>query len=148
VIDNMTDAEKIKRKLRMAQERDDKKAIHQETVVKPMMMCLTNDEVKLIKERRKSNPVKKVAKPVKKKPCCKKCGLPIAFKKVGDKWHPTNVDGSDHWDLCNATRREGKPFNPDTDTQSSGFITGANYIETNCDCLPWIGCSKCRMEDK
>ena len=79
----------------------------------------------------------------KKKPCCKKCGLPIAFKKVGDKWHPTNVDGSDHWDLCNATRREGKTFNPDTDTQSSGFITGANYIETNCDCLPWDKCSNC-----
>ena len=29
--------------------------------------------------------------------------------------------------------------------ESSKPIRGANYVETICDCLPWIGCEKCRM---
>ena len=24
-------------------------------------------------------------------------------------------------------------------------IRGANFVETICDCLPWIGCEKCRI---
>lgn len=32
---------------------------------------------------------------------CYKCKQPIAFKKLSSgKFCPTNVDGSDHWDLC------------------------------------------------
>lgn len=32
---------------------------------------------------------------------CEKCGEPIAFKRLDSgKWCPTNVDGSDHWDIC------------------------------------------------
>lgn len=36
---------------------------------------------------------------------CHKCDLPIAFKRLpSGKWCPTNVDGSDHWDICRETR--------------------------------------------
>ena len=35
---------------------------------------------------------------------CYKCGLPIAFKLTPKgRWCPTNLDGSDHWDLCRQT---------------------------------------------
>ena len=35
---------------------------------------------------------------------CQKCGLPLAFKKLpSGRWCPTNVDGSDHWDICRET---------------------------------------------
>lgn len=37
---------------------------------------------------------------------CRKCGLPIAFKKLpSGKFCPTNPDGSDHWDLCKGVDR-------------------------------------------
>ena len=36
---------------------------------------------------------------------CRKCGLPLGFKKLPNgKWCPTNPDGSDHWDLCRDTQ--------------------------------------------
>lgn len=36
---------------------------------------------------------------------CYKCGLKITFKKLSNgKLCPTNVDGSDHWDICSKTR--------------------------------------------
>lgn len=77
-------------------------------------------------------------------PACNKCGLLIIFKKVGKKWHPTNPDGSDHYDMCKETMtdkliKESKPF-ADKDgsgylhkgkkiyhMKTTGFITGENY---------------------
>lgn len=36
---------------------------------------------------------------------CRKCGLPVAFKKLASgKFCPTNVDGSDHFDICRLTQ--------------------------------------------
>jgi len=38
---------------------------------------------------------------------CKKCGLPLAFKKLASgKLCPVNPDGSDHWDLCRGVTRD------------------------------------------
>lgn len=38
---------------------------------------------------------------------CRKCGLPLKFKKLrSGKWSPTNLDGSDHWDLCKSVIRK------------------------------------------
>ena len=37
---------------------------------------------------------------------CRKCGLPIRFKWKDEKWHPTNPDGSDHWDDCKTVERQ------------------------------------------
>lgn len=85
---------------------------------------------------------------------CKDCGLPLAFQQVNGKLHPTNPDGSDHWDLCSATRikkvmKNGTPFK---DKQGEGFInagkktymlirsaviTGKHYVPTAFEGLPW-----------
>ena len=38
---------------------------------------------------------------------CKKCGLSIGWKRLkSGKWCPTNVDGTDHWDVCSRERRK------------------------------------------
>ena len=42
---------------------------------------------------------------------CRKCGLAIRFEQRRFsgvlKWYPTNLDGSDHWDICKTmSRRE------------------------------------------
>jgi hypothetical protein len=70
---------------------------------------------------------------------CRKCGLPIAFKKLSSgKYCPTNPDGSDHFDLCRETIRGGRPFDPARDMRSSGWITGEHYKpDSNPDEIPW-----------
>ena len=61
---------------------------------------------------------------------CKKCGLPLAWKTLENgKWCPTNPDGSDHWDLCSATRNASRPFDPERDTKTSGVIVGKYFVE-------------------
>ena len=57
---------------------------------------------------------------------------------------PINPDGSEHWDKCSEGRTRkaianGKIFEPII----SEWMRGINYIETPCDCLPWVGCDKC-----
>ena len=146
----LTDAKRIQCRQRKAQERADNAAIHYKKVVKPMLeLAALLDKNHLgskPSEKARKSKKKKIAKIIhKSQPLCKKCGLPIAFKKVGEKWHPTNVDGSEHWELCSATKRKGKPFNPATDMQSSGVIIGKNFVQTNCNCLPWEGCEKCKQ---
>lgn len=62
------------------------------------------------------------------KTLCKKCGLPIAFKKLANgKFCPINPDGSDHWDLCKQTVRGARPF--DRDMKSSAIIVGSKFVE-------------------
>lgn len=71
-----------------------------------------------------------VDEPSKSRSKCKKCGLPLAWKTLpSGKWCPTNPDGSDHWDLCSATRNARRPYDPDRDTKSSGVIVGKYYVE-------------------
>jgi len=91
---------------------------------------------------------------------CRKCGLPIAFKRVGGKLWPMNRDGTGHFDVCRVEqfekmKRDGVAFD---DAESAGYradervmftrlsslepVRGANYRETNCDCgtPPWEVC--------
>ena len=42
---------------------------------------------------------------MKKLKTCRNCGLPLSFKRLkSGKLCPTNLDGSDHWDLCRETQ--------------------------------------------
>lgn len=87
---------------------------------------------------------------------CKKCKLPLSFVMISGKLHPRNPDGSDHFDLCSATRtaaaiKRGVGF---TDDQGSGFIvdgkkmhmimpsktiTGKYYVKSTDTSVPWLG---------
>jgi hypothetical protein len=54
---------------------------------------------------------------------------------------PLNEDLTEHWDKCSearAGRKSGK-----VNLKVHGRIIGKNYVATDCDCLPWIGCEKC-----
>jgi hypothetical protein len=31
---------------------------------------------------------------------CKKCGSQLTFVKIEGKYHPKNIDGTDHHDVC------------------------------------------------
>jgi len=42
-------------------------------------------------------------------------------------------------------RKTKHPKEPKILIESSKPMRGANFVETICDCLPWIGCEKCRM---
>lgn len=92
---------------------------------------------------------------------CKVCGSEITFKNVGGVFHPVNIDGSAHHDVCRTISNKnviklGREF---TDKQGDGYldkndkklymkmssaaIRGINYVESNCDCIPWEDCKKC-----
>lgn len=79
---------------------------------------------------------------------CKKCGLPIAWgKSKNGKPMPVNIGGSEHWDACSAAKTKlaianCKVYLP----ESSGCITGSEYVEAECECIPWIGCEICCKE--
>ena len=69
-------------------------------------------------------------------PVCKKCNLPISFKKIASgKWCPTNPDGSDHWDLCSETRFKNNPNKQASKTMA--FTWGKDFVESNDDSVPW-----------
>lgn len=38
---------------------------------------------------------------------CRNCGSELKWKRLANgKWCPTNIDGSDHWDLCASLTRK------------------------------------------
>ncbi len=92
---------------------------------------------------------------------CAKCGLPLAFKKLENgKLYPTNLDGSDHFDICREkqfgdARLYGIPFETETTkgihhknktilTEITGkTITGKKYFSTGHNCIPWEKCDVC-----
>lgn len=92
---------------------------------------------------------------------CRSCGTEITFKNVDGVFHPINIDGSAHHDICRTICNDkimklGKEF---TDHQGEGYldrngkklymkmsgaaIRGKNYVESSCDCIPWEDCKKC-----
>lgn len=65
----------------------------------------------------------------KKVVLCKKCGEPIAFVKLASgKLCPTNVDGSEHFDVCREVRNK-KLGTTQINEMSSGVIVGSQYVE-------------------
>ena len=92
-------------------------------------------------------------------PTCRDCGGNILFTRVNSKWRITELDGTDHWDICSErksalVRTEGKSF---TESHSKGYIlhgkkyyteqwsdsiVGANYVPHNpaCTVPPWDYC--------
>lgn len=63
---------------------------------------------------------------------CRKCGSELGWKRVKGKWHPTNPDGSEHWDLCKSIVRksEGVEF------EYFGRVGGPGYVWCG-DVAPW-----------
>ena len=60
---------------------------------------------------------------------CKKCGEPIAFKKLpSGKLCPTNVDGSEHFDICREVRNR-KLGKTQVNERSSGVLVGSQFVE-------------------
>lgn len=77
------------------------------------------------------------------KTACNKCNRQIKFKRLSNgKYCPVNIDGSDHWDVCNAAKSKANTYQP----ESSPWIVGCNYVDTKCDCLPWDGCENCSFD--
>jgi len=92
---------------------------------------------------------------------CRTCGSEITFKNIDGTFHPINLDGSAHHDICRTIRNEkvkslGNTFTDnkgngylDKDgkklymTMSSRVIRGKHYKESACDCIPWEWCQKC-----
>lgn len=64
---------------------------------------------------------------------CKKCGEPIAFKKLENgRLCPTNVDGSDHFDRCRQmqfeqTRNAGKLVTKRRQVGKDRFVVEEGY---------------------
>lgn len=69
---------------------------------------------------------------------CRKCKLPIVWRKENGRWYGENPDGSDHWDLCSKVRSAGKVFKE----KVAGPFTGKYYKPDGCDCglPPWELC--------
>ena len=86
------------------------------------------------KVNKKSKGKKKLEKTTQ--PVCMKCGSPIAFKKLpSGKFCPTNIDGTDHWDLCSELKFKANPNRP-----TEAFIArtiGKDYIDTGDTSTPW-----------
>ena len=92
---------------------------------------------------------------------CTKCGSQLTFVKIDGKYHPKNLDGTDHHDVCReitnkAIIERNVKFK---DSSGEGFlkqnnerlymsmrakpIKGKFYKESSCDCIPWEDCKKC-----
>lgn len=77
---------------------------------------------------------------------CTKCGGPIGFRKsVYGNWQVCELDGSDHWDICNTRqiqqgRKPPRADKPGKITQPSADIT---HLWSRSDLPPWdesLGC--------
>lgn len=87
---------------------------------------------------------------------CKKCGGPLAFKRVSGKLWPMNPDGTDHYDVCRERRyktaQQGERYTDDLidtwinngvqfDLRRSAPAPKSDWVDP-CDCgvPPWEVC--------
>ncbi len=66
---------------------------------------------------------------------CRKCNQPIAFRLLASgRYQPTNPDGSDHWDSCNAEKN--KTYTGALMSEPIRII-GKYFVETNDTSCPF-----------